>query len=155
MPATFGADSKPRRTRRLLLFVLATLSFCACLLLFATLLLPALPRLTARIQVQANATRYDEVVRMVQRGTISGGSFIGERVTLPTAYRNLSPGQNGQVLIYRGDTRLRILFYLSSNSPYTTQVYMYSSQEVSPNDFQGECSGIERERPSWYLFHCP
>ena len=155
MATTSHADSKPRRPRRLLLFVLIAFSLCAGLLIFATLLLPRLPYVTAKAQVQANAARYDDVLRTVQAGTISGGSFNGDSVTLPAAYQNLSPARNGQVLIYRDNTRLRVLFYLSSNSPYTTLVYMYASQEVSPNDFQGECSGIERERPGWYLLQCP
>ncbi len=155
MAVTFHTDSKPRRPKRLLLFVLTVLLLCAVLLIFTTLLLPGLPYLTSNAQVQANAARYDEVVRLVQAGTISGGSFNGDMVTLPDAYQNLSPARNGQVLIYRSGTRLRVLFYLSGNSPYTTQVYMYSSQEVSPSDFQGECSGTARERSNWYLLHCP
>ena len=153
------ADSKPRRPRRLLLFVLIALLLCAGSLMCATLLLPSLPYLISKAQVQANAARYDEVIRMIQAATISGGSFNGDSVTLPSAYQDLSPARNGQVLIYRDGTHLRVLFYPSSISPYTTQVYMYSSQDVSSTDiqgnFQGECSGIARERPNWYLLHCP
>lgn len=108
----------------------------------------------ARAQVQTNAARYDEVIRMLQADPISSASFQhGDSVPLPPAYQDLSPAGKGRVIIYRNGTRLRVLFYLSGNSLFTN--YMYASDDVSPDDFQGECSDITRERPNWYLFHCP
>jgi hypothetical protein len=105
-------------------------------------------------QVQVFASMYDEVVRKIEAGEISNGSSSGEFVTLPIAYRQLSPARNGKVLIYRDQTATRVLFYLPSNTPFTTWVYMYASDD-KPMDFEGECSGLERERPGWFLFHCP
>jgi hypothetical protein len=138
----------------LLRFALIALALCAGLLV-CLMLLPGWLSFMPAAQLAANAARYDDVIRMIQAGAISSGSLNGERVTLPPAYRDLSPGGDGQVLIYRNGTSLRVWFYLSGISPFTTQVYLYSSGEVSPGDFQGECSEITPERLHWYRLHCP
>jgi hypothetical protein len=58
------------------------------------------------------------------------------------------------VIIYRDGVVTRVLFYPRSYGTYGTWVYMYSSDD-RPMDLQGECSGLERERANWFLFHCP
>lgn len=151
MITTSPPASKSSHPRYWFIFAFVALVACPTLLL----LLPSWPGLVFQAQVLRNAGRYDEVAHLIQDGTISGGSSAGDVITLPVAYRDLSPARNGQVLIYRNDSSLRILFYFSTSSPLTTQVYMYSSQEISSMDFAGECSGIKEERSNWYQFHCP
>jgi hypothetical protein len=147
-------DPRPHRRRRLFLSVSIAVLLCIGLLMLTILLVPQLLILTLKAQLQTNAARYDEVVRMVQAGIIPSGSINGDIVTLPAAYQNLSPARNGEVLIHRDAARLQVLFYPSNNF-LLTQVYMYSSREVSSSDFHGECLGLESERPNWYLFQCP
>ena len=151
MIATFQLESNPHHPKRWLIFMFIVLVTCTTLLL----LLLLVAKLVFQAQVLFNNARYDEVAHMIQDGVISGGSLNGDIVTLPETYRDLSPARNGQVLIYRNGSSLRILFYPFTFSPFSTQVYMYSSQEVSSMDFASECSEIKRKRPNWYQFHCP
>ena len=118
------------------------------------LVIVILPRLrTPMAQVQANRALYDQAIQDIESGTISGGSINGDLATLPTTYALLSSAKNGEVIIYRAGPALRVLFYPGQQG-MRTWVYMYTSDD-KPNDLEGECSGIQHERPNWFLFHCP
>ena len=150
MAASVRPDSKPRRPLILIGVVLIVL-LCGVgiiLLLFPSLQYDVI-----------NAGRYDAVIRMIQAGTISGGSSTGEWVTLPPAYQDLSPAHSGAVQIYRDGATLRVLFYPPRTCPSQGlciggEVYMYYS-ESAPSAFLDECQRIAHLRPNWYLLSCP
>jgi hypothetical protein len=140
--------------RRLFLLAMGLVVLCAVSVIVVSIILPEWLNAPPLSEVQANASRYDEAVRLIEAGEISGGSIGGEAVVLPPEYEDLSPARDGRVIVYREGPVTQVLFYLPGPTPYTTWVYMYTSDD-SPMDLHGECSGTERERPNWYFFHCP
>jgi hypothetical protein len=150
------SDTNRKRAGRRRLFLLAIGLAALCAVLAIVVLVSLSKRLNAPplSEVQANASRYDEAARLIEAGEISGGSIGGEAVVLPPEYEDLSPARDGRVIVYREGSVTQVLFYLPGPTPYTTWVYMYTSDD-SPMNLHGECSGTERERPSWYFFHCP
>ena len=105
------------------------------------------------VQLWAHASTYDKAAQEIETGAILSGSPNGSRVVLPSVYRQLSPAKNGEVLIYRDDSTVHVLFYPGSNG-LMTWVYMYSSDD-KPIDLAGESSGLQHQRSNWFLFHCP
>jgi hypothetical protein len=103
--------------------------------------------------IRANRVLYDRAIQDIAAATIPGGSPNGDLVTLPKQYLLLSPGKNGEVIIYRTDSMLRVLFY-PRPAGAQTWVYLYASDNT-PIELAGECAGIQRERENWFLFHCP
>ena len=148
------SDTQARHTRIWILLAVALTLLCLALLIVASVVVPARLNAAPTSQVRAQASKYDEAVRMIESGAISGGSISGEIVLLPPAYRELSPAKDGTVTIYRYGAATRVLFYVRRYGTYGTWVYMYASDDT-PMDLQGECSGLERERANWFLFHCP
>jgi hypothetical protein len=140
--------------QRLLLLTIGLVVLCAVSVVVVSIILPGWLNAPPLSEVRANASRYDEVTKLIEAGEISGGSVGGETVALPPEYEDLSPARDGRVIVYREDSVTRVLFYLPGPTPYATWVYMYASDD-RPMDLHGECSGTERERPSWYFFHCP
>lgn len=149
-----GPDTQARHTRRLILLGLTLLLLCLALVVVVFVIVPAWRGAPPTSQVRAQASRYDEVIRMIESGAISGGSISGDVVALPPAYRELSPAKDGQVIIYRDGAATRVLFYVRRSGTYGTWVFMYASDD-SPMDLQGECSRLERDRTNWFWFHCP
>jgi hypothetical protein len=147
-------DQKKAGRRRFFLLAMGLVVLCAVSVIVVSIILPGWLNAPPLSEVQANASRYDEAARLIEAGEISGGSIGGEMVALPPEYEDLSPARDGQVIVYREGSATRVLFYLPGPSPYVTWVYMYASDD-RPMDLHGECSGTERERPSWYFFHCP
>jgi hypothetical protein len=151
--ANSSHQSSPTRPFRLsitLLFLGITIVALAAVVA-ALVLLPLLNTPTA--QLRANASTYDQAIQDLTRGAIPGGSPSGDIVTLPTAYRSLSPAKNGQVIIYREASTLHVSFYPRQEA-MRTWVYLYASDDT-PIELHGECSGLQHERPNWFLFHCP
>jgi hypothetical protein len=149
-----GTTRKKIGRRRFFLLAIGLVVLCAVLAIVVSIILPGWLNAPPLSEVRANTSRYDEAARLIEVGEISGGSIGGGMVALPPEYEDLSPARDGQVIIYREDSVTRVLFYLPGPTPYVTWVYMYTSDD-SPMNLHGECSGIERERPNWYFFHCP
>ena len=148
------SDTQARHTRIWILPAVALTLLCLVLLIVASVVVPARQNAAPISQVHARADLYDEAARAIESSTISGGSIGGDIVTLPPEYRELSPAKDGTVTIYRDSAATRVLFYVRRYGTYGTWVYMYASDDT-PMDLQGECSGLERERANWFLFHCP
>jgi hypothetical protein len=136
------------RWRRIAAALLLGLGLLCC----ALMLLPNLPDIFTRLWVQVNAARYDEVIRQIQNGTLPGFSVSGNRVNLPPAYQNLSPAGDGQVLVYQLGASQRVLFYLPSNSPLTTRVYMYASVPPCPATFKANAPAWNNSAPAGTCF---
>lgn len=140
--------------QRLLLLAVGLLTLFAVLVIIVFIFLPKWLNDPPLAEVQANASRYDKAAKLIESGEIAGKPTGGEIVMLPQEYKDLSPARDGEVIIYREGTTTQVLFYLHSLTSLTTWVYMYSSDD-KPMDLHGECSGTERERPNWYIYHCP
>jgi len=102
-----------------------------------------------KAEVQANSAQYDEVIRLIETGQITGGSPGGNVVMLPQPYQQLSAAENGEVIVYRDETAIKVLFY-----PRGQWVYMYFSQDKPFDESTDSCSVPERERPTWFWFQC-
>ncbi len=145
-------QSSPARPFRLsVTLLLLGITLVTLAVVIAVLVLPLLN--TPMAQLRANASTYDQAIQDITSGAIRGGSPNGEIVTLPTAYRPLSPAKNGQVIIYQGASALHISFYPRQEA-IRTWVYLYASDDT-PIELHGECSGLQHERLNWFLFHCP
>ena len=102
-----------------------------------------------KAEVQANTAQYDEVIRLIETGQLTGGSPGGRAVMLPQTYPQLSAAEAGEVLIYLDGADIKVLFY-----PRGQWVYMYSSQDRPFDENIDGCSAPERERPNWFWFQC-
>lgn len=149
-----AAKPKPPRSR-LYRFASALALACAVILCLTVILMILGPQLFTAppFQLRANASSYDKVAQQIETGAILSDSPNSSIAVLPPDYRQLSPAKDGQVLIYRDGSTIHVLFY-PGDSGAMTWVYMYASDDT-PIDLAGECSGLQHERPNWFLFHCP
>jgi hypothetical protein len=99
-----------------------------------------------KVDVQANAARYDEVIRLIDSGQWQSGT-IDAKTPLPDELRDLSAGEGGEIIVHHSGDDLTVYFY-----PQGQWVYMYT-QSSPPPAIDG-CSQPEPQRPHWFLLQC-
>ncbi len=101
-----------------------------------------------KAEVQANAAQYDALITQIESGRLFADSANGGKISLPQVYKPLSAAENGEAIIERNGTTLRVYFY-----PHGQWVYVYLSDN-NPDVHTDSCSPMTRDRDHWFWMQC-
>jgi len=94
---------------------------------------------------------YNEVINLIENGTIKVPTEDHGLIELPVEYQHLSHG-GGEIIFEKKDDNIQVFFFTFRGVLDNFSGYMYKPDDKPPNsdDFSGDWKQIVKERPYWY-----